>query len=103
MLEQRFLLDNYITGEDSLPGSFWFSASDTSGRIMVNVVPWLCGSLLLLTLIVPPHDATNWRTTHSPSPVPALSLVVKKGSKRRGIFSAGMPSPVSSTATSTPG
>ena len=33
--------------------------------------------------------------------MPFPSLVVKKGSKRRGITSAGMPGPVSSTASST--
>ena len=50
----------------------------------------------------PPHRVTALRTMVSPSPIRAGARVVKNGSNIRRLTSSVMPSPVSSTTSSTP-
>src|SRR5690348_1257547 len=57
---------------------------------------------VLSTAMVPPCFSTICRGTQSPSPVPSSALVVKKGSKIRARFSAGIPGPLSKTRSCTP-
>src|SRR5262249_46766827 len=55
------------------------------------------------TSIAPPCASTIRRARGRPRPVPwPTGLVVKKGSKMRGMTSSGMPLPPSRTATSMP-
>src|SRR5262245_60115886 len=77
------------------------SLASLAGKISVNVLPWSTADSTASPASI--FLASSY-TIESPSPVPRRAdndLVVKNGSNMRGMFSGGIPQPVSRTETVT--
>ena len=96
-----------VKGLDAARKFYWaVRAGASTGRRTVNAVPRSAPLLLECdvpdrerTRIDPPCFSIICLLTHSPRPEPVASLVVKSGSKMRGIVAGSMPLPSSATVT----